>query len=62
VGASLTRPHCLCRACSLNRVAPYGPPLTCIDPAARRVAWVLYVFGAVVGLGLIAYEYWKVNR
>jgi hypothetical protein len=57
----MTRCPCLCRACSFNRVAPYGPPLTCIDPSARRVAWVLWTFALVVGLGLIGWECWKAN-
>jgi hypothetical protein len=37
----------------------WPPPVEQTDPAARRVAWVLWTFALAVGLGLVAWKVWS---
>lgn len=43
--------------CPCRKRMPYcwPPPLEQTDPSARRVAWVLWIFAAIVVAGLIVY-------
>ena len=44
-------PHRCPRPCSVC----YPPPVEQSDPTARRVAWILYAWAAVIVFGLLAY-------
>jgi hypothetical protein len=54
-------PGCTCvRWCTIRGRAPcphWPPPVEQTDPAARRVAWILWGLAAVIVVGLFLYAW-----